>query len=296
MVNIERLVLYVIIIVVGLILLTQFLPDGQFEKAKGAFNQVKNYLPDVGIGAEVLHAEKLTIPQEHRQSLVSLRSAIEKALYSEKSNCFSSYQPFSELGEQGTTIDFEYDAATGTKVVIRRGRINQQQEITDETFNIIGMKPCVIAGATSIVENFDHAFLNRESGVPSSYFTEANFIRIAFAAPWLGSNKNKIAFGNSPEQLTTFYDFEGDGWLFTPSNIKGTKPVCFFPTESGMGGCEANSNALDTDCFTRPAALVGQAITDEQLVLREERRQEQRQPATIINIPALVSQGVLNQC
>lgn len=250
MVNIERLVLYVIVIVVGLILLTQFLPDGQFEKAKGAFNQVKNYLPEVGIGAEVLHADKPAISQEHHQSLASLRSAIEKALYSEKRNCFSSYRPFSELEKKGTAIDLEYSAAGGdTKVVIRRGKIGQQQEITDETFNIIGMKPCVIAGDHQTVVNFDHAFLNREEGVASSYFTEANFIRIMYDDPWFGYNENRIAFGNSPQQLSNYYDFEGDGWLFTPDNTVGNKKICFFPTESGVGLCQANRKALDTDCF-----------------------------------------------
>ncbi|MDO8656072.1 MAG: hypothetical protein Q7K45_02435 [Nanoarchaeota archaeon] len=296
MVNIERLVLYVIVIVVGLILLAQFMPGGQFQKVKSTFNNVKSYLPEIGIGAEQVHAGEISIPSEHRQSLVSLQAAIQKVLYSEKRNCFTPYQPFSELGEKGTTIDFEYDAAKmETKVVIRRGKINQQQEATDETFNIIGMKPCVIAGATSIVENFDHAFLNR-AGAFSSYFTDVNFIRIMYDDPWFGNNENRIAFGNSPDQLTTFYDFEGDGWLFTPDNTVGNKHICFFPTQGWVGGsCSANGNALDPDCFTRTAALVGQAITDEQLALQEEQRQEQRKQ-TIINIPAFINQGVLDQC
>lgn len=294
MVNVERLVLYVIVIVVGLILLTQFLPDGQFEKAKGAFNQVKNYLPDVGIGVEVLHADKPTIPREHHQALVSLQAAIQKVLYSEKRNCFSSYQPFSELGAKGTTVDFEYNSAGGdTKVVVRRGNIGQQQEVTDETFNIIGMKPCVIAGATSVIDNFDHAFLNREEGVPSSYFTEANFIRIIYDAPWFDSNENRIAFGNSPDQLTKFHDFEGDGWIFTPDINRGNKHICFFPTTDGLASCAARSGLLDDDCFNggESSNIRGQAIVDEAVA-----RVEARQPTEEISIPQLVARGGLDQC
>lgn len=293
MINIERIVIYVVVIALGLILAAAyFLPGGSFEKAKGAFDKTKSYLPDVGIGAQQVQANNPSISQEHHQELTSLKDAIQQTLYSEKRNCFSSYQSFSELGKKGTVVDFEYDAVEGSTHVVIRGGAGGNQVITGENFNIIGMKPCVIAGASTVVDNFDHAFLNNEKEVASSYFTDVNFIRIAYDDPWFGGNENRIAFGDSPEQLSQYYDFEGDGWLFTPDNIIGNKHICFFPTTDGIDRCAARGGVLDDNCFTRNVAVVGQAITDEQIAARAETRL----PTKEISIPNLIAEGSLNQC
>ncbi len=261
---IDRIITYIIVILVGLILTgIYFSPGGQFGKAKGAFDKTKDtFLPDITLGQKPLQGSPPTVPLEHREQLTSLKQAIQHVLYSEKRNCFAQYTPFSELGERGTSLELYYHG-DGTDIIVNGGAGGTQEVSRD---HLIGVRPCVIAGDSQTVENFDHAFLNREGGVQSSYFTGVNFIRIAFDTS--GYNENRIAFGNSPEQLSEYYDFEGRGWLFTPDNIVGDKHICFFPTRDYgniLNRCAASGGLLDDDCFSDDIISIPALIRGENL-------------------------------
>lgn len=263
---IDRIIIYIIVILVGIVLAAAyFLPGGQFGKAKGAFDKTKSYLPEVVLGQKPLDASSPQIPQQHRDQIISLKNAVNRVLYSEKRNCFAQYTSFSDLGEKGTSIIL-YRNGDGTDIIVNGGA-GGEQEVGRE--HLIGVTPCVIAGDSQTVENFDHAFLNREQHVLSSYFTGVNFIHIKFDTS--GFNENRIAFGDSQEMLNQYYDFEGNGWLFTPDNTVGNKRVCFFPTRdygSWLNRCAASGGLLDDNCFSDDT----------------------------VSIPSLVQSGSLDQC
>ncbi len=281
MVAISKLVQYLILIAIFVIIVGVFYAKtGIFTKTTtGAEEGLGRYIPNITLGADKLKGEKAAIPQEHQKEIAELKNTLQKMLDSEQGNCFIKFGGFSELGEEGTSIEMNYNSLEDTtNIIVLFGKEGKEAVVRENGFSLKGMRPCVIAGS-GIAGNFDRTFLNQEEGAPSSYFKSVDRIRLDFRTE--GVNANRISFGEHAQELNNFHDFEGHQWLFTPHSAKGRKEICFFPTTDGLLNCAARGDLLDDDCFED---------SDEEGIPYQLRGKNTDSCATI-DTPTLVREG-----
>ncbi|MBI2668532.1 hypothetical protein HYX14_01690 [Candidatus Woesearchaeota archaeon] len=228
MVAAEKLVLYAIAIITGVIIIgIFFVPEsGALEKVKAASLKAKEFLPK--IGAEELKAGAVEIPAEHWQQIRKLKEAIE-TMKAGDGGCFLNYGGFPPLGEKGTSIVLEHDASKDATIISVYGGAGGTQLSTELSLSIIGIVPCVIAGSEDLVKGFEQTYLNPASSQERStaaYFNPVTRVKIAFDTG--GWDENRIDYGAGLQ------DFEGQAWLFTPDN----RHICFFPTVDGASSAQ----------------------------------------------------------
>jgi len=220
---VQKLVFYIIpIIVAGLLLFSYYGGDeSAFESLKSGVEGAKEYVPNISIGDKGLSASKPDISTEHKTQLLRLNETIHQMLSSSKQNCFANYGGFSELGEKGASFVMTYsEGKTKFKVL---GGAGGDQLITDLSFEIEGMIPCVIAGSSTITENFENSFLTGKT-IVDNHFMNVNSIIIKTDDGGITDyTENRIDSGSGPK------DFQDAGFIYTPDN----EHICFFPTVDG---------------------------------------------------------------
>ena len=229
----QKLVLYIIPIIVAAFLLFNYYggDESAFESLKSGVDSAKEYVPNISIGDKGLSTSKPTIPAEHKAQLLRLNETINQMLKSSKQNCFANYGGFSELGEKGTSFVMTY-SESGTKFKVFGGA-GGDQLITDLSFEIEGMIPCVIAGSSTITENFENSFLTGKN-IVGNHFMNVNVIALKTDdGGAFGLTENRIDSGSGPK------DFEDAGFIYTPDN----EHICFFPTVDGG----SDADGLDDD-------------------------------------------------
>ena len=243
----QKIVLYLIPIVALIFLIFVYYggDEAAFNKLVNIADDAKDYIPNITIGADKLGSGQTILPQLQKQQVDSLKRAINSMLTSEHKTCFANYNGFSELGEKGVTITMTYNAAEDKTIFTFLGAAGGQQLLTGSTFEIPGMKPCVIAGSSAVVKNFDSSFLNtlfwEQKTIVANHYSFVNSISIKTDdGGYTGYTENRIDYGSG------FKDFEDAGYIYTPDN----EHICFFPTVDGNNVCDgSNEDGLDDDCL-----------------------------------------------
>ena len=244
---IQRVVLYVLpVIALIFALLFYYSPDEGFDKVKVAVDALKDYAPDIDLGAEEVTSEEASIPVEHQQAIRGFTREIRNMLGSTNRDCFANYGGFPDLSSYGTSLRFTSQGGRTTLFVY--GGADGRQLITDLSEEFDGMIPCVIAGSDKLTENFFSKFINKEQ-VEGGYFNPVDRITLLYDAISgdIGtgitcSNGNRIMTGPEGSNGPNYYcnNFEDGGMLFTPDN----KHICFFPTNTYKN---ADQHGIDND-------------------------------------------------
>ncbi len=241
----EQLVLWIVIIATGLLLAGSYFFGDQslFGKAKGVTDKIKDV---VSIGAEQNIGTTPTVPEKHRTELAAFRAALDKAAQSQDNNCFVSYTPFSNLGEEGTSLELQYNTQQDQTEATVYGGAGGKQVITDQSFIIKHMKPCVVAGVGAgrdVAANFRAHFV--EGGVLyEPYYLTTDAIIIKYSDPWNRVGGNTLTVPSFGDQ---YVNDEGDNFR---SNLvfKGlNNDICFFPTNKNT---DADEDGLHEQYFT----------------------------------------------
>lgn len=240
-ISIFRIIIYAVIVLAVIAALTAvFLaPGGLLQRA--ATQNFSDLIPTIGADREI--GERPAIAVKHQEELQSLKATIEKMLASNKKNCFANYGGFSDLGEKGTSINIVHKPEKGTVFSVYGG-VDGLQYISESSFEIEGMEPCVIAGDRVIVSGFFFKFIKPEVEGVSPYYNPVSGIKISYVTEGC-TDGNKItvpSFGNkAPNDECD--NLKDGGWLFTPDNGN----ICFFPT----GGTPPFGNyGLNSKYFT----------------------------------------------
>ncbi|MBR9683596.1 hypothetical protein GOV03_03580, partial [Candidatus Woesearchaeota archaeon] len=115
---VKKLAYYLIpLIVLILVVMWQFGPEGLFDGVKGAVEGIVDLAPKVTVGSEELKGEKPTIPPEHDTAIRNLVDTIKKMKDSEKTNCFANYGGLPALGEKGTSLNFQLEGDKTTLMI-----------------------------------------------------------------------------------------------------------------------------------------------------------------------------------
>lgn len=247
--NIMEIIVWLIIaVLLGGILLTAFYNEdiGLGPKARKAF---KSFLGESLPEEEIVEAgTPVELPAEQKESLATLKAALENMITSSKSQCFLRYTPFSDLGM--TTFEFTYDPLEDkTAVIVRQGR----QFIPSDFFSIEGMKPCVIAGE-QVVDNFERGFVDSIPLAPNHFFP-VNSLTISYSEDRF--NGNILRAGGLPEGVVNdeSNNFQNNGLLYTPDN----RHICFFPTVYGASDADGlNDDFFDPTLSTSFVSRLGQ--------------------------------------
>jgi len=258
----NKLIFWIIPLVVLVILVIAFFgEESMFEGLKLAAKDVQDINP-FGIGAENVTPEKPTIPIEHQEAIVKLKSTIEQ-MKSSEGNCFMNYQVkdygtgsgLPNLGEKGTSIVFKPGVENEYLMVVMGGEQGAMQVSREK---LSGFKPCVIAGKTHsgllVSDMFHNNFLKDPIVKGGSSHLPVSSVTIQY------DGSNKIIYGSKSG------DLKDSGWLFTP----GGGYICFFPSFSSTGsnnpfqllnpnnwGCNSAEPGLDEDCMAEFSRLVG---------------------------------------
>ncbi len=237
MVAVKKLAYYLIpLIVLVLIVLWQFGPDGLFEGIKVATDVATDLAPNITVGAEEVTGEKVMLPKEHEDAVRKLGNTINDMINSGNTNCFANYGGFPELEDEGTMISLKE-----CRIEISRKR--QLVEDLNKEFRekMEGFKPCVISGELE-AENFYKNFLENEPQLVGAEPGEFPLLEIPYKqkVDSIVISADGINFG------TGFKDFEDEGWLY--QDDKGL--ICFFPTRvDGRKYCSWSERGLDDDCL-----------------------------------------------
>ena len=142
-----------------------FFSNGGFSKADTVVtNATLGNLPEDTIPTFTT----ASIPANHREQILSLKSTIEQMLASDKENCFANYGGFTFLGDHGTSLTLAYDSENSqTKFSVKGGNAGEQI-ITDLRFTINDLQPCVIAGNQEVVTNFNNKYILQSGTVSGS--------------------------------------------------------------------------------------------------------------------------------
>ncbi len=210
MISLEKLILFVVAIVAGVLLAAWlFGGEGAFSKAQEAVKETVTTIVSAinpSLGAKEVHARDI-IPEQHQQEIQSFVGAVDRLRNSQKKDCVSGFSGFSEFGEQGTVIRLDQRGNSVVMTIFGSGGLQRDTElgkVFEDTYL------CILTAPD---------------------FTRVPSLTIAYDAPFFGSNANRIDYGEG------FVDF-WDRVLFTPDN----KHICFFPfsdrgfTEEDLAG------------------------------------------------------------
>ena len=240
----EWLIFVIIPIVLGVILLVYYFGGpGGFAALKKSGEKLLELAPDINVGAPEVTARKPEISRQHQEEIESLKTTLNTLMAAPAQNCFGKFSGFSDLGEKGTSLELATTAA-GTSITVRGGAGGQQ--IID-SFNIDGMKLCVIAGAKNVVTNFKEFFIDgkTQSVRPiEPYYTEVNSLKILYTALFSGRNANVLEVSSLPAVHDQSNNFQSQGYLFKADQSH----ICFFPTDGN------NEEGLDSALFSSSGA------------------------------------------
>ncbi len=230
-----KIILYIIPLIVLILLgFFYFGPSGALDKLKDSAETLKDYVPDVSMGADQLTAKEAGVPSEHKTVINSLKTTFEKMTKS-TGPCFAYYKQggLPELKEQGTSITFSYDSVKDETIVMTYGGTAGKQIVTDLSFTIPKMKLCVIADE-NVVKSFDARYLNDKTWAeklasPSDTIREVNSIKIEYSTKKY--NGNVIRSPNLGEDIVNDVsdNLRDYGVVYTPDGYH----ICFFPTVYG---------------------------------------------------------------
>ncbi|MBI2573381.1 hypothetical protein HYV86_05955 [Candidatus Woesearchaeota archaeon] len=274
----------VLIIIMVLLLLWAYGPNGSFTKAKDSTHNAKNF---VDIGVSETPGTKPAIPSSHEKVIMQLKKTITLMHNAKESYCFARYNErigesgFPDLGEEGTSLVLasgkNKEGKEGMSIKVLGG-VGGIQEVSYEF--IEGVKPCVIAGTrndaygreVNVAGNFYEAYV-RFPDVPFAIKKESMLRDYAMhyfpvetltitRSSGLDATGNAIrATVNSALGLVEIND-EGNnlldgGLLYTPDK----KHICFFPTTVGDVTCSGDDpDGLDDDCLGADLAEEGNLI------------------------------------
>ena len=116
--------------------------------------------------------------------------------------------------------------------------------ITDLRFEFPGMKPCVIAGHSTVTKNFYDRFIS-EGAEKIPYFRPVNSMTIAFEEGTTINDGNVIRVSEFDADTVNDENdnLEDGGYIFTPDGIH----FCFFPTNYAYN---YDKDGMDNDYFT----------------------------------------------
>lgn len=151
----------VVIVIIPLLLLLGFLyVRGAFPKIKTAFTDTEQFINE-SFGLEEQVATTPAVSAEHRTMVLNMKAAIEDYMVGTLTNdCFKLFYHQAPLPKLGHTVDdqpvgemaitMEYVEPSGstpeyTSVTVRGGP-GARQILTDLSFRVDGMRPCVISG------------------------------------------------------------------------------------------------------------------------------------------------------
>ncbi len=234
-----KIVFYALPIILLIVVLVIFFGEaGAWEELKDNVMTVKEYLPDIGFGLEEVTAGEAEIPPEQKEALLGLNTSINSLRG--KANCTVKYKSFPDLGE---TL-FEIKLKGENSVLTTVGGPGGKWKITDLRFEFPGMRPCVIAGHSSITENFYNHFLQRERAI-IPYFRPVNSIKIAFEEGITRYDGNVIRVSDFDQDIVNDEgdNLEDGGYIFTPDGVH----FCFFPTNKINNH---DKDGMDNDYFT----------------------------------------------
>lgn len=223
---VTKLVFYIIPIVVLVLLIIFFYSDaGAFEKVKRAASTAEQYLPDISVGAKEITAEKPSIPENQQQAIVAFKEALLRTKESSRVNCFTKFGGFPPLGEEGATLVISHilsDEVTSVRVT------GTKQTLTDLSFEVPGMIPCVIGGGTEYTEKFYQNYLSPSLMADDSFTPISNDGISEISIQWNSGGVLETAANRIQYDATGFHDFKGQRWLYKPD----AQHICFFPTDS----------------------------------------------------------------
>ena len=247
-----KLIFYLIPVVVLILLIVIFYSPGTgaFERLKNIASGAEKYVPNVSIGAEEMEAQQPSIPENQRQAIVSFKEALERTAASSQVNCFTKFNGFPPLGEEGASlviIPIPSEKVMSVRVT------GVKQTITDLNFEVQGIAPCVVGGGTEYTEKFYRNYLYPSLTAEDSFepiYNDVPRIIIQWdGGGLLESAANRIQYDN-----TGFHDFKGHRWLYKPD----AGHICFFPTDSSTSAL-----GLDDEFFTDFSEPIAGSLQDK---------------------------------
>jgi len=269
-----KIILYIIpLIVLVLLGFFYFGPSGALDKLKGSAETLKDYVPDVSMGADQLTAKEAGVPSDHKNAINSLKNTLEKMTQS-TGPCFAYYKEggLPELNEQGTSITFSYDPVKDETIVTTYGGTAGKQIVTDLSFTIPKMELCVIADE-NIVKSFGDRYLNDKTWAeklasPSDTIRKVNSIKIEYSTNKLNGHTIRAPELGADTVNDESNNLQDYGVVYTPDGSS----ICFFPTVYGNNVCDgSDKDGLDDDCLGAD-------------------------PNEDISIPRQISEGKLKKC
>ncbi len=245
------------------------------------FPEVKTVARDIiGTADELIGIEEIStmptvaISDEHRAAILQLKETIEDMLADNNLECVANYgglPPLGEIGDSGASIEMQYNIDKTDFTI----RTTGGQLLTDLSFSIDGMQPCVIAGEYNghgIPDSFYRLISGQNAFVGTIYDKQVNNIQIGWARSGAGlvscHGGNKITVPELGEDIVNDQcnNLDDGGWIFKPVHVAGTS-ICFFPTVYGNNLCDGDDkDGLDNDCLTDIDEGISKAISEHRLV------------------------------
>ena len=242
-----KLIFWIVGIIALLVILTALLPGGLLDEVTD--NVVSNDLIEE-IEYDDNGLQLPMVPQAHQEKITRLKETITKMLTSKEETCFGNYGGFPNL--KLTSIQISYDNVEDkTKFTIYGGAGGKQLR-RDLSFEIERMRPCVIAGTSSVTNNFEESFLNtkkwEEKNIVSGHYTPASNIEIKYSEDKDDGNVIRVPQFGPKVVNDESNNFQDAGIIYKPT----PGSICFFPTVYGdlFGDCDGgDKEGLDNDCL-----------------------------------------------
>jgi len=239
----NKLVKYMIVFIVFIVLLVFMYSSGY---GFGKLKQVVDFEGLVDVDDKDIISSKVSIDSDHKGQILQLKAAVENIKNSDQKNgCFIKYGGFSDLGSSSISIEYD-DVSRKTQFIVK----NKGIELTDDSFGVEGVKPCVIAGNKKLVSNFAKSYMiNKGNEVISNHFMPVTEISIKFNEGYTVDDGNKIVVNNIGLDIND--NFDDGGLMYSPDS----EHFCFFPTtEDTINGCNVEeslvkSEGLNIDCL-----------------------------------------------
>lgn len=244
----ERLIGYVLVILVLLVLILGMIPGGFIREALE--KNPTDLLPSEVLDKENGAGGKVMISEDHRVQAVSLQETISRMLASSKKACFDTYSTFSALGETSVSVGAQ-SSGSGSVLVVKAGA-GGRQVVTDLMKEYPTLNPCVVSGEV-VVSNFGKHYFSGNGMKGAGDFEEVSSLTLREDdGGYLGSTKNRINFGSG------VLDFVDGGVLYKPDESH----VCFFATVSGEE-CEYDSTeGVSQGCLFGSSSSISRGLSN----------------------------------